>query len=220
MNLWQQYNSYRISVLGAIQPGGTLEATLLAGLMLQFAGSGSNIQAHVYGSRQDGGSASNLLYNWQAQGVYTIDNPGMSDEQSLELRDNLFKSQADEYGQLISPVFSYAHVNGHVAPFYEGGRLTTASVDIQLTTASAQAYGELGMSKSSASNFGFFTSAAIQVASWKAKILGGPLVGGGMLTADLIASVRATKQAPRSYSNGWPTGADVSPYVELSSFSQ
>ena len=127
MKLWQRYDSYWLSVLINVQAGGTLWASLLGGTELHFEGSGSNIQLNVYN-----GNGPSQLKDWQGQGVYRWQNPGMSEKQSYAARDTLFNVFATD-NMLLQPSFDYGYDKcGTLRPDYRGAIPIIQSIDVNV----------------------------------------------------------------------------------------
>ena len=88
---------------------------MLGGTELHFEGSGSNIQLNVYN-----GNGPSQLKDWQGQGVYRWQNPGMSEKQSYAARDTLFNVFATD-NMLLQPSFDYGYDKcGTLRPDYRG----------------------------------------------------------------------------------------------------
>ena len=218
MSLWREYDPYWISVLEAVQPGGTLEASLLNG-ELHFEGSGTDIQTNIYGS-----DYSKALQHWQGQGVYSVRNPSMNEDQVSALRDALFGANESSGmpNTVIQPVFRYARTTaGEIDPIYQGARMLNASVDLQYHSAVIQALKAVGMSDGNSNGVGALIDVGISLGVTKIGTAAASYgTVGGALIADVVTSVVVSYNSPAVYSAGWPGGVDINPFIGLDRFSQ
>jgi len=204
MALWNTYDPYWVTILTTLQAGGELQASGLGNLILNFNGSGANITAEVLG-----GDYTARLEAWQGQGVYRIENPGMSDVEAATLRDTLvapFLSFTPEIGHyLVSPVFDYR--TGHGRPEYMGARVTSqvlgkGQISGSITEAGKAALGDLESNRPAIADF--LVNTTLTVASlfapppWNIRAA---IACGYKIFADIGASYYATSVAPKSYIN-------------------
>ncbi len=218
MNLWLQYDRYWLSVLINVQAGGILSASFLGGAELHFEGSGSNIKLNVYN-----GSHSSRLKDWQGQGVYRWQNPGMNETQSYAVRDALFNAFAMD-NMLIQPAFDYGYDSrGVLRPEYRGAIPIIQSVDVTWGTATGRLASQLNIPGKAVQwpvsrAFGAAVGGVVKVVTRGAVSATG--VGNLFTALDIaIGTVIATQEAPRDYgvfspdpyNDMWP----VSPYIGL-----
>ncbi len=132
--LWKAWTNeltgdpYWLAVLAAIQSGDRLQASELAGVLLF-----QNVDGVMRASAQAGATSANL-WDWQGQGFYTIDRPGISDREDAVFSDRIFNSVAEVsnflYGlysvrQYRYSVDSAGRVSASFAGFHLLNRYTT-----------------------------------------------------------------------------------------------
>lgn len=201
-----------------MQAGGILWASLLGGTELHFEGSGSNIKLKVYNGRY-----STHLKDWQGQGVYRWQNPGMSEAQSYAARDALFNAFATN-NMLVQPSFDYGYdSSGVLRPEYRGAIPIIQSIDWTWGTATGRLASQLGIPGKAVQwpasrAFGWAVGETVKVVTRGAVSSTG--VGNLFTALDIaIGTVIATHEAPRNYSVFAPyldsSTGPVNPYIGL-----
>ena len=202
MELWKD-DPYWLDVLANLQVGGILEATLMDGMELHIEMVNGELGAIAY---MDGRRWNSDIRLWQGKGAYLIRNPGVSEEDALRLRDEIFNRHS-QVGEIISPSFEYCPNGDCSEPLYVGAVRTVQSVDP--TRATLSDYINVPIVDYSV-DFGVGWAVDAYIA--EAATVAGSFFWGLCVYAvdNLIFGAIATYQSPRVYGVGWTTPQDPS----------
>lgn len=146
-------------------------------------------------------------------GAYRVRNPGQTDEQSYQLREQIFdRYECGLPNTVVVPVFDYRprawKGDNTLQPDYLGARAIHQVVgEFQASSLANELLKAVG-AEDELVNYVSWGFAAVSLKF-------STPVGVVMFGLDTAASIYATYQSPNVYSTGWPGALDVNPHISL-----